>query len=256
MTRRLFGIVAFFAIAMGAPAMAADMPVKALSAPVVAAYSWNGFYVGAHVGYASAYKQWFDPIAGIDLVSFTSDGFVGGGQVGYNWQTGPWVLGIEADASWSHLQKGIIAVLIGQAPFIAFDPLIANPVPTRFGATIDHFGSVAGRIGHAWDRWLVYLKGGAAWAHDTYRVVHLIGGRDVLVASKTDTRWGWMVGAGLEYGLTQNWSAKIEYNFMDFGTDRVAFSRVDGGVPSTFPLDIDQHIHVVKIGINYRFGVR
>ena len=250
--------IAMAALAVAGAAHAADMaPIyKAPPAPPVAVYDWSGFYIGAHAGYASAHKEWFDPIAGIDLVSFTSNGFFGGGQLGFNWQTGPWVLGVEGEASWMHLRKGIIAILIGVVapPPIFFDPLTQFTVPTRLGATIDQFGSVAGRVGYALDRWLPYVKAGAAWAHDTYRVVHLFGATEVVVASTADTRWGWTVGAGLEYGLTSNWSAKVEYDFMDFGRDRVPFTRVDGGVPPTFPLDIDQHIHLVKVGINYRFG--
>jgi outer membrane immunogenic protein len=233
-------------------AQAADLVVKAPRPP---AYDWSGFYIGGHVGYASAHKDWSDPVAGIDLVSFSSNGFMGGGQFGVNWQAGRWVLGAEGQASWTDLHKGIIAVLIGVAPPpIFFNPSNPSVVATRFGATIDQFGSVAGRLGYAFDRWLPYIKAGLAWVHDTYRVVHPSGANESLVASTTETRWGWMAGAGLEYWLSSNWSMKVEYNFFDFGRDRTGFARIDGGAPPTFVLDIDQNIQTVTLGINYRFN--
>jgi outer membrane immunogenic protein len=112
-------------------------------------------------------------------------------------------------------------------------------------------GWLAGRIGYAWDRWLGYVKGGAAWAHDTHRIFNIGIVPEVLDAAATVTRWGWMVGAGIEYGLAPNWSAKIEYDYMDFGTDRVTFTRAAG---APFALDVEQKVSLVKAGINYRFG--
>ena len=108
-------------------------------------------------------------------------------------------------------------------------------------------GTVTGRIGYAWDRMLLYVKGGGAWVRDVYTIT--AGGG--FFAETRDTNWGWTIGAGLEYGLTPNWSVKAEYNYLDFGTERIRFTP---NVGAPFDRDVDQHIHVVKVGINYRFG--
>jgi outer membrane immunogenic protein len=128
------------------------------------------------------------------------------------------------------------------------------------GALADRLPRHLHRIGRAWDRTLLYIKGGGAVADDRYRATcsTLVGaclGTGLAVgdtlARADETRWGWLIGAGLEWAFTPNWSAKIEYNFMDFGRERLNFGLVGGG---TVPFDIDQHIHVVKAGINYRFN--
>ncbi len=208
------------------------------------AYDWTGFYVGGHAGWAWARTDWFDPIAGVEAVSISSDGFIGGGQAGFNWQAGPWLLGIEGDASWSHLQKGIIAILIGFAP-----------QQTRLGTTVENLGSVAGRFGYAWGQWLAYGRAGAAWAHDLHRIFNAATPAEVLIASATETRLGWTIGGGLEYGLAPNWSVKVEYDFMDLGSERISFfTGAAAGLPPVLPLDVKQNIHLVKLGVNYRFG--
>jgi outer membrane immunogenic protein len=73
-------------------------------------------------------------------------------------------------------------------------------------------------------------------------------------ASATDTKWGWMVGAGYEYAFLGNWSAKIEYDYLDFGTQSITLVSVPGVTPSTRTFDVSQNISLVKAGINYRFG--
>jgi outer membrane immunogenic protein len=228
-----FGVLAF-----GAIADAADLrrPVyKAEPAMMAPVYNWTGFYIGAHAGGGWASKEFFnfDPLLGPvgNLGSVDADGFLGGLQIGYNWQTGPWVFGVEAQFSWSDLS--------GSAASTGIPGVIAN-------VDVDYLGSIAGRIGYAWDRLMLYVKAGGAYAHDNYS----LSGFGIVATADSDTRWGWMVGAGLEYGFTPNWSMKIEYNYMDFGSDSVRF--VDAFGP--FSLEIDQQIHVVKAGINYRFG--
>src|SRR5207248_3313507 len=104
-----------------------------------------------------------------------------------------------------------------------------------------------GRVGYAWDRALFYVKGGAAWAHDKFADVTAVTGFTVDNADRT--RWGWTVGAGAEYAFAPNWTAKLEYNFMDFGKQRETFV----GPLVAFPTDIDQYVHVVKVGVNYKF---
>ena len=111
---------------------------------------------------------------------------------------------------------------------------------------MDALGTFAGRLGFALDRVLLYGKGGTAFANDKYEL------NSIAASRSNETRWGWMVGAGIEYSFTDNWSAKFEYNYLDFGTRGVRFTDTTG----TFVLDtnIRERIHVAKAGINYRFG--
>jgi molybdenum cofactor synthesis domain-containing protein len=154
------------------------------------------------------------------------------------------VLGVETQASWSHLRKGTR----NGGEVISF-------ITPRIGTTVENLGSIAGRIGYAWDHWLAYAKGGGAWAHDVHRISSETVVPEALLATTSVTRWGWMIGAGLEYGLTPNWSAKLEWNYLDFGREQITFTNVGvPGGPATFPLDIKQGIHLAKLGINYRFG--
>lgn len=202
-------------------------------------------------------RPWRDP-AGNELANYSEDGFVGGLQGGYNWQTGAWVLGIEADATWGHIRKGVIWVDPDPSPWIDPNPDPATGrtvvVTKRIGTTVDNLGTVAARVGYAFDRVLVYGKGGGAWAHDIYRAFNANTANETLLASARDTRWGWIAGIGIEYGLTANWSVKAEYNYIDLGTERIALVGVPGVLPASRAFDVKQDISLMKIGINYRFA--
>lgn len=203
-----------------------DRPVfKAPPAGVLpVAYDWTGFYVGGHVGYGWAEKNWRDGF-GLFGISHHSDGFLGGGQIGFNYQIGQWVLGLEGDFSWANLKGGTTAL------------------GSTFNTNVDWTATATGRVGYAFDRWLVYAKGGAAWARDRYSTNFYT----IPAAEVAATRTGWTVGGGVEYAFAPNWSAKLEYNYMDFGNERVSFAP-------GFATDIDQQVHAVKFGVNYKFG--
>jgi outer membrane immunogenic protein len=115
--------------------------------------------------------------------------------------------------------------------------------------------AVAARFGGTFDRTMVFVKGGAAWTRDDYSFSSSFEGPSPTPgpsASLSDTRWGWMVGAGVEHAFTNNWSAKVEYNYMDFGTESYVFAP--GALPAVQDnIDISQRIHLIKFGINYRF---
>jgi outer membrane immunogenic protein len=215
------GLVAYGATSATAADLRARPAYKAEQVSVVPYHSWTGFYIGAHLGGAWAKKDWSEnPIGSIG--SHVADGFIGGFQVGYNWQTGPWVFGIEGQFSWGDLTGS--HVFSGDT----------------FQTKVDALGSVAGRIGYAWDRMMVYGKGGWAYAHDKYTSTAAGG------VALSDTRSGWMVGLGLEYAFAPNWSVKVEYNYLDFGSESITAAGVTG--------EIDQYVNLVKVGINYRFG--
>jgi outer membrane immunogenic protein len=200
-------------------------------------FTWSGCYVGVHAGGGWADKAWTDPaLANIEFSSHRADGFVGGGQAGCDLQTGMFVFGVEGSASWSDLRGSSI------------DTLSAGTL--RDHSQVDFIGTLTARAGVAFDRSLLYVKGGAAVADDRYRANIVPSG--VLFYSASESRWGWVIGAGLEHALDRHWSVKVEYNYMDFGSDRLNFRG--GTFAGVAPFDIDQQAQVVKLGINYRFG--
>jgi outer membrane immunogenic protein len=214
----------------GGAAIAADISRPVYKAPPAGAlpvsYDWTGFYVGGHVGYGWSKNAYSDPLVPFSVSSTDGNGFMGGGQAGFNYQVGQFVFGVEGDMSGSTL-KGA-----------------TNVLGASFNTNVDWTATLTGRAGIAFDRWLVYGKGGAAWAHDRYSTnFYTFPGTVEL----TDTRIGWTAGAGIEYAFAPQWSAKVEYNYMDFGTKSVSFT------PGT-STDIDQQVHAVKLGVNYKFG--
>jgi outer membrane immunogenic protein len=189
-------------------------------------YNWNGFYVGGHVGVGGA--------------SDGGGGFLGGGQTGFNYQVDPrWVVGIEADIAGTTIKDSVSATFVfPSAP--GFPSTLAT---TGANVSLDWASTLAARFGYVFDRWLVYGKMGGAWAHASANIsssvivpgVGGVGGG----GSIDQTVSGWVLGFGAEYALRDNWTAKVEYNMMDFG-DNNPFS--------------DSKFHVLKAGINYHFG--
>jgi outer membrane immunogenic protein len=221
----LLGTTALAVVVTASAALAADMPTKVLKAPpyVAVPFDWTGFYIGAHVGSGWATTEWSEE--GFTEGNYNLNGFLGGGQIGYNWQSGWAVWGVEADASLTDIKGGSIC----------FGELLCR-------SKIDSLGTITARFGGTVDRALVYVKGGGAWMHEK----HTITFGDEFAESKT--RWGWAFGTGVEYAFAPNWSGKVEYNFLDFGKSGF-FADVFGE-----PLDARQTVHTVKFGINYHFG--
>lgn len=235
-------------IALGiAPAAAADLAARPYTkAPVaVAAYNWSGFYAGVNGGWGSSRNTWDEVFAApaIPLGSHDATGGTVGGQIGYRWQASSWVFGVEAQGNWADFHG---SNAIGIVPAISND--------TR----IDAFGLFTGQIGYAANNVLFYLKGGAAVTSDRYRV--LATGTNVLLANTVDnTRWGGVVGVGLEYGFAPNWSAGIEYNHMfmqdktyDFVSNGIVIAAPAGTL--LFQNRIRQDVDLVTARINYKFG--
>ncbi len=213
------GTTALATVMVVGVAQAADMPAKA---PAYAApFNWTGFYIGAHVGAGWSTNKWFLENGFVDA-NFNLNGFLGGGQIGYDWQSGWAVFGVEADASWTDIK--------GNASCDGLD---------QCSSKIDALGTITAKFGGAVDRALVYVKGGVAWVHEKHTFD--------FVLSDSDTRWGWTVGTGVEYAFAPSWSGKVEYNFLDFGKDHFSLSDAR-------EFDIRETVHTVKFGINYRFG--
>jgi outer membrane immunogenic protein len=249
--RKLLLISAALAMT-GAPALAADFPVKAPPRAPVPVWSWTGFYIGGNLGGGFLKSDWLEdaamsggggPFPGFVDASISPASFLGGGQVGFDYQTGWAVFGVQADADLTDNLKSTVSCF----------PQLAGAFFTCM-TNIKSMSTVTGRVGAAFDRTLLYVLGGFAWEREQLdnACAACNAGAPVLFGAET-TRNGWTVGAGLEYALAGNWSAFLQYNYMGFGTRDLQLTTLlsDGLMP--FTEDIRDHINVVKAGINYRF---
>jgi opacity protein-like surface antigen len=218
------------------PGQAADLRPSYKAAPVVAApSSWTGIYIGGHVGAGWGTKEYNEFLLGLTEFdsSHTVNGVLAGAQIGANWQSSWMVFGVEVDGSWANLRGRGNCSIVG-----AFN------CSTR----VDALGTATVRFGAAIDHALIYVKGGAAWARDRFTVSDPIG---LITSSVRANRSGYTVGTGVEYALGNSWSAKIEYDYMDFGTRRRNFPVLVVN-PLFDNWDIVQRVHTIKFGLNYR----
>jgi outer membrane immunogenic protein len=188
---------------LASPAVAADMS-RGYTAPApYSAFSWAGLYVGANLGYqfGTVHNSGADP-----------DGFMGGLQVGYNWQTGQFVYGVETDIQFSNAE----------------DTSGANKFSNPW------FGTVRGRLGVAMNNMLFYGTGGLAYGEG--KLVSPFG-------TETHSHFGWTAGVGAEVALARNWSAKVEYLFIDLTDERYTFTGLEHDFTSS----------LLRFGFNYRF---
>ena len=228
MKKILLGAVA--CVVFAAPAFAADMPARPYTkAPVYKApeviYNWTGFYLGGHIGGA---------FPGGSSLDTTDARFMGGAQGGFDYQfSNNWVIGAEPQYSWLTGNGGNGVVFPGN---------------TIASASTDQIGSVTGRLGYAWGPTLLYAKGGYAWK-DNDNISVVSGGAPAAFTTDNNHKDGYTVGAGLEYMFAPSWSAKLEYQYYNFGSSTFLTGPVD--VVGTRFTDSD---HTVKAGINYRFN--
>jgi outer membrane immunogenic protein len=224
----LFSLAAALALAGAVgTASAADLarrppPPPPTKAPVIVApYNWTGFYVGINGGFDWGHSKW-DGLP----ETFNVNGGMVGGQLGYNWQFGQFVYGIEGDGDWTGLRGN--AANFGNCPF------------TFCKTKSDFLATARGRLGFAADRWLPYVTGGLAVGNIRASVPDFAG------IDKTNA--GWTVGGGLEVALSGNWTAKAEYLHVDLGN---ADCSVQCGLPAGNNVNLTTN--VVRGGINYRF---
>jgi outer membrane immunogenic protein len=208
--------------------------------PMQAVYTWTGFYLGANVGggWSTANSEFstagFPSFAGVDN---HMAGVIAGGQVGYNWQSGSWVIGAEADFQYSGMKGGISA------------PCPAGLCAANFDQNMPWFGTARARLGYASAGWLIYATGGYAYARLETNASASAGGLSAGVES-SENRSGWTAGGGIEVAFAPSWSAKVEYLYMDFG------SRDNSWVFTGLPTITDStrlHTNIVRGGVNYRF---
>jgi outer membrane immunogenic protein len=221
-------------MAMVGAASAADLPRTSYKAPAMVAaplFSWTGFYVGANLGYGWSDGNGNLTVAGLGTGALTGsgDGILGGGQAGYNWQTGPWVFGVEADIQASGGKGTATAAFPGGATMV-------SNVKTPW------FGTVRGRLGYAWDRTMVYVTGGGLYGET--KVDGVITGTGPFTGSASF--WTWTAGGGIEHMFMPNWSAKLEYLYAG-PPDNVPVP------PGTTAITGSANNHIVRTGINYHF---
>jgi len=206
------------AIAFWTPAGAADLsgrPYGKAPPPYMQPISnWSGLYVGGHIGGVTTNED--VTVDGVSVFSTNPSGVAGGVQAGYNYQIAPnFLLGIEGELSWTS----------------------ANATVDNFKSSHNWYDTLDARAGYAMGSWLLYMKGGVAWMNADYSVP---------AASINVTRDGWNVGVGAEYMIAPQWSAKAEYNFLNFGSDNLGISRVGTAV--------NTQVNEFKVGVNYHIA--
>ena len=273
MKRFLLATVAL--AALSAPAAAADLatkyPVKAVPVPV---FSWTGFYIGGNFGYggdkfnfaeSKIDTYWnstpveasresivlYDP-SPIDYTrtdTINSSGFFAGGQIGYNYQfANNVVIGIETDLQWSGIEGKHDYSFVDQFGYLS---------TYSFGGSVDYFGTIRARLGYAYDRFLPYITGGAAYgktkvegSYFSYDAWCDYAWGNAFDASSTN--WGWTIGAGAEYAITNNWTIKAEYLYVDLGSTDYTFFDVNDDY-HYYTGSVDTKFHTMKVGVNYKF---
>ncbi|MBB4040458.1 outer membrane immunogenic protein [Microvirga flocculans] len=263
MSHRLLALLASSAaVALATTAAsAADLPSRRAPAPVVAAaplFTWTGFYAGVNAGYTwgdnTMTLSSVDPdfFAGVPLAGFgrskNEGSFTGGGQIGYNYQIGSAVLGLETDLNYVNLNDRYALTFA--------DAVDSAILEARH--KVQWFGTLRARLGFTpAERLLVYATGGLAYGSvktNTGLAVDTADmGSGAFSASKSDTRWGWALGAGAEYAVTNNLTLKAEYLYVDLDSKNLsATSPQFPGV--SYNVKDETSFHTLRAGLNYKFN--
>jgi len=225
------------ALSAAAPAVAADLAARhyTKAPPMVAAiYDWSGFYIGINGGWGQSHdRRVFDPTATL-IASYDANGGTVGGQIGYRWQTGSWVFGLEGQGNWADISGSALnpAALGGSSR-----------------SKLDAFGLFTGQLGYAVNNALFYVKGGGAVTDRNYQ---FLDGAGALVGETGySTRFGGTVGVGFEYGFAPNWSFGVEYDHIFENRHGVTFTAA-GVTTAGFSSGGDTDLVLGRL--NYKFG--
>jgi len=250
--KRLF-ITAMLSIAAASGALAADLPAPAPAPQAAAAYvpavgpvyNWGGIYAGINGGYGFGTSSWNDPAnpsAG-SSTNFSTDGGLIGGTIGANFQANAWVFGVEGDFDWQGLTGSSSSAFCTSV-------LGAALVPAGLSCKTESnwLGTLRGRVGYAADRLLFFATAGGALGN----VETALSG----LSSQSTTNFGWTAGAGVEVAFADNWTAKLEYLYVDLGTANCNQSA-SCGFDSAAPLAANDSVkfteNLVRVGVNYKF---
>ncbi|MGO9358288.1 MAG: outer membrane protein [Xanthobacteraceae bacterium] len=247
MNKLLFLGATALALTVAGPALAADLTPYPVKAPFVERFTWTGCYLGGHVGGAFESRDATDPAAliennlggastGTTTAHVSPSGLTLGGQIGCDYQFSPnWVAGIEGAASAGYM-KGTTNVALNTGDSEALT------------IKTDLMTAVTARLGYAMDHWLFYAKGGVAWTNDKYSITGTFLGTP-FDAEGLGNRVGWTAGAGVEWAFAQDWSARLEYDYYDFGTQAV--NMIDAGNNYMGLVNYRQTTQTVKLGLNF-----
>jgi outer membrane immunogenic protein len=238
----LFVTASIVALGVAAPAFGADLAahrqVYTKAPPAVAAiYDWSGFYIGGNGGWGNSHNSWNFVGPGLPVGpegSHDASGGTIGGQIGYRWQMGQFVFGVEGQGNWADFKGSNTSILFA----------------TQNQTKTDAFGLITGQLGYAWNNVLFYVNGGAAVTGNNYRLFS--PGGALVATGGDDTRWGGAVGVGFEVGFAPNWSVGAQYDHL-FMQDRTINFTTPGGFAAGSDR-IRQDVDVVTARINYRFG--
>ncbi|PDT87009.1 hypothetical protein CO669_27535 [Bradyrhizobium sp. Y36] len=256
--KKLTAIALFLAFCPVA-ASAADLAVKARPVAVDPGYSWSGFYIGVNGGYA--WNNSSDvAVSGTPLITVSQpgtvpftvglrpEGYLIGGQVGWNYQFGAGLVGIEADFDYADINHSRNVDL----------PIVGTNVRTSASEKIDFFGTVRGRLGGiVSQRLLLFVTGGLAYANvrDTANINEFFNapvlGRQ-FIANASDLRFGWTLGAGAEWAFARNWSAKAEYLYYDLGSRTITGGQTNPVGADFATYNFSTRGSIVKAGLNYK----
>ena len=200
------------------------------------AFTWTGFYFGGHAGLATGDTQGtpglgVGPPPGLLSTDYNLEGALYGGQIGFNWQTGALVLGVEGSLSGSSVQGSTACVVLLECK-----------------RDVDWLATVTGRVGYAMGRSLVYGLAGVAWG-DVDTNVSIVG---IPILSGGETHVGWVAGFGFEHALSNHISARIEYAHVDLGSDTHGLALVGGG-PVVVNDKVDVRMDTIRLGVNFKF---
>lgn len=279
-TLKVIAASAFAAMAVTSAASAADLAARPYTkAPVmVEVWNWTGFYIGGNAGYSwgrsNTDVSYFNSVTGVPIVppagsitgaGFDMNGAIAGGQIGYNWQSSNWLFGLEADAQWSD-ERGsaayrCAATAVGGVclPGLTFLPAGVTGSSLAVNQSLEWFGTVRGRAGVlVTPQVLLYATGGLAYGSiktsGAFAGVTPNGVAVAVAGSSSDTRIGWTVGGGIEGKITTNWSAKLEYLYMDLDNFRAGSFTLAPGSLIAANVDSRFRDHILRAGINYTFG--
>ena len=238
MKKFLLGTVGLVALGMAsAPASAADLAARTYTKapPMIAAvYNWTGFYVGINGGWGQDSDRRVSPVGAL-VGDYKPNGGTVGGQLGYRWQTGAWVFGVEGQGNWADFSGSTANLGLAGA---------------TVRSKLDAFGLATGQIGYTWSNVLLYAKGGLAVTDRNYQFISATNA--LFSQTGYGTRVGGTVGAGLEFGFAQNWSAGIEYNHIFEGRHNATFTTPAG--VATAGVGTGGDTDLVLARLNYKFG--
>jgi outer membrane immunogenic protein len=256
MSKLTFLGAAGLALTVVGPAFAADLPPQMpVKASFVERFTWTSCYLGMHVGGAWMRNSVTDPVllvqdnanlggpgfttVGPTTVGVNQNGAVIGGQIGCDYQfPSNLVLGVEGAVSGGTMKGSRVVALPDSPPDTALITVKTDLVP-----------SLTARAGYAVDHWLFYAKGGVAWASSKYSVTGTFTGVGPFDFEGLSVRTGWTAGGGVEWAFADDWSARLEYDYYDFGSHTATmFDSINGGAG---PLTFKTTMQTVKLGVNF-----